>query len=155
DYDDEAYRRFAEYEIIPRLGLEPVLDGLSISPRDAGEFLEHVHPWAILRLLAQNPANLELPVVWRFADIVDGGWKKRENIHSDLPTERQFLLVTEGNSDTNILKRAFGLLRPQVSDFFGFIDMENGYPFTGTGNLGNFCRGLVKIGVLNNILVIY
>src|SRR5262249_1473563 len=68
---------------------------------------------------------------------------------------RQFLLVTEGNSDTNILKRAFGLLRPQVSDFFGFIDMENGYPFTGTGNLGNFCRGLVKIGVLNNILVIY
>lgn len=33
--------------------------------------------------------------------------------------------------------------------------MEHGYPFSGTGSLNNFCSGLVKIGALNNIVIIY
>ncbi len=32
--------------------------------------------------------------------------------------------------------------------------MEKNYPFTGTGNLKNFVKGLSKINILNNILVI-
>lgn len=32
--------------------------------------------------------------------------------------------------------------------------MEKNYPFTGTGNLKNFIKGLAKINILNNILVI-
>ena len=39
--------------------------------------------------------------------------------------------------------------------FFNFIDMQDNYPFTGTGNLYNFCCGLMKIGVLNQIIVIF
>jgi hypothetical protein len=33
--------------------------------------------------------------------------------------------------------------------------MKEGYPFTGTGNLHKFRQGLVSIGVLNRVLIIY
>ena len=33
--------------------------------------------------------------------------------------------------------------------------MEEGYPFTGTGNLYRFCQGLVSIEIENNIVVVY
>ena len=44
---------------------------------------------------------------------------------------------------------------PEIADFFDFVDMKENYPFTGTGNLYNFCMGLCRINVLNNIMVIF
>ena len=120
-----------------------------------GEVLENLHPWAILRLLAENPENLDIPVVWFFHDVVEGGWVNTEDIVKPVSQECKFILVTEGSSDTHILKKAISTLQPKISDFFTFIDMEEGYPFTGIGNLHNFCQGLAKIGVINNILAIY
>jgi hypothetical protein len=46
-------------------------------------------------------------------------------------------------------------VNPEISDFFDFIDMAENYPLTGVGNLHNFYQGLLKIGVLNNMLFIY
>jgi hypothetical protein len=33
--------------------------------------------------------------------------------------------------------------------------MNEGYPFTGTGNLFNFTRGLISIAVQNNVIILY
>jgi len=33
--------------------------------------------------------------------------------------------------------------------------MDEGYPFSGTGNLYNFTRGLISIAVQNNIIILY
>jgi hypothetical protein len=103
--------------------------------------MENLHPWSILRLLAERPENLELQVTWYFSEIV-GEWEERRSFSASLPEDTRFLLVTEGSSDANILRKAFGLLRPALSDFFYFVDMQEGYPFTRTGNLANFCKGL-------------
>jgi hypothetical protein len=65
------------------------------------------------------------------------------------------LLVTEGSSDAAILRKAFALLRPHIADFFDFVDMEEGYPFSGTGNVYRFIQGLISIRVLNSVIVIY
>ena len=54
-----------------------------------------------------------------------------------------------------MIHHALGLLKPDVADFFYFVDMEEGYPFTGTGNLYRFCQGLVSIGIENNVVVVY
>src|SRR5258708_18801920 len=119
------------------------------------ETLANVDANVALRLLSLNPANAELPVIWQFMDVLEGGWVKRDEIFRPLPQSDRFLIVTEGSSDAKILFHALRLLRPAIADFFYFIDMEEGYPFTGTGNLLNFCRGLAKIGILNKILVLY
>ncbi len=46
-------------------------------------------------------------------------------------------------------------MRPHISDFFRFVDMEEGYPFAGTGNLYRFTQGLAGIGILNNTVLLY
>ena len=62
------------------------------------------------------------------------------------------MIATEGSSDAHILKHAFSLLRPKIADFFRFIDMSDGYQFTGAGNLVKFASGLAKIDVHNQIV---
>ena len=36
-----------------------------------------------------------------------------------------------------------------------FIETKDNYPFTGTSQLLNFCCGLIKIGILNNVIVLF
>ncbi|HEM9292648.1 HEPN/Toprim-associated domain-containing protein [Streptococcus agalactiae] len=76
-----------------------------------------------------------------------------ENLDPYITLEK-ILIVTEGSSDTDIIKKSINRLYSDIADFFDFIDMEQNYPFTGTGNLKNFVKGLSKINILNKILVI-
>lgn len=115
----------------------------------------YLHPWAVLRLLAENPNNLDEDVVWRVMDLVEGGYSDASEFVPCLPRSRRFLIVTEGTSDAKVLKHAFALLMPQIADFFCFVDMGKGYPFSGTGNLFRFSQGLASIGILNRVVVVY
>ncbi len=47
------------------------------------------------------------------------------------------------------------MLFPDIADFFHFVDMEEHYPFTGTGNLYKFCQGLSRIKIQNQVLVLF
>ncbi len=42
-----------------------------------------------------------------------------------------------------------------MADFFDYVDMQEGYPFSGTGNLFRFVQGLISIAVQNNVIVVY
>jgi hypothetical protein len=128
---------------------------LSELGRDVGTFFENLDPYVQLRLLMENPRNLNIELVWHFHDVVENGWASEDEVFSGLLRSDHFLLVTEGSSDAFIIRRAFELLRPRVTDFFRFVDMEEGYPFSGSGNLHRFCQGLSSIDVLNKILVVY
>ena len=123
--------------------------------RDAGTFFENLDPYITLRLLAMNPANASRLVQWRYADVVEGGWTEREEIVKPLADESKILIVTEGSSDTFILERTLRSLYPDIADFFHFVDMEEHYPFTGTGNLFRFCQGLAGIRIMNKVLVLF
>ena len=118
------------------------------------EFLENLSPYITLRILSENKNNLDLDLIWRVSDIVENGWILEKDIIPQLTTKDKILVVTEGSSDTDIIQKCINLLYNDISDFFEFIDMEHNYPFTGTGNLKNFIKGLSKISILNNILVI-
>lgn len=122
--------------------------------RDAGAFFENLDPYVTLRLLASNPANLERLLIWRYADVVENGWVKEDDVYQGVDVGQKYLIVTEGSSDALILKKALPFVASDVADFFDFVDMSENYPFTGTGNLVRFCQGLVKIKIQNRILVI-
>ncbi|MEE4208299.1 MAG: hypothetical protein V2I43_03415, partial [Parvularcula sp.] len=62
------------------------------------------------------------------------------------------LIATEGASDARIIKRALEILRPDVADFFNFVDMDERHHFWGTGNLVKFAEGLLRIDVQNKVL---
>jgi len=122
---------------------------------DLERFFEYLDPYISLRLLAENPMNANRMLQWRYADVVAGGWVEREEILKPLDDSLRVLVVTEGSSDSFILERAIKILRPDIADFFYFVDMEEHYPFTGTGNLFKFCQGLSKIRIQNNVLVVF
>jgi hypothetical protein len=54
-----------------------------------------------------------------------------------------------------VIRKALQALCPEIDDFFDFIDMEEHYPFTGTGNLLRFCQGLARIRIQNQVLVLF
>lgn len=152
EFGTEVLERIAEQ--FKDYNLEPPTDETR-AKLTVGAFFESLSPYAILRLLAENPANRSREVTWSFADVLEGGWIDRSEIVQGLGAQRKFLVVTEGSSDAAILRHALELLRPDVADFFYFVDMEEGYPFTGTGNLHRFCQGLVGIGIENRVLIVY
>jgi hypothetical protein len=112
-------------------------------------------PFTVLQVLAQAPKNLNLPVVWH--PYAEDFWEYPlpDDFEIELARQDRFLIVTEGSSDSAVIRKALTLIRPKVLDFFDFIDMAENYPLTGVGNLHNFYQGLLKIGVLNNMLFIY
>ena len=122
---------------------------------DLEVLLEGLSPYAKLRLLAENSENLDLPIIWPFGELVENGWAERDEFLAGLDQQQKFLVVTEGSSDSKIIHKARSLLKPEYVDFFKFIDMEDGYPFSGTGNLYRFCQGLVSIGILNQVVILY
>lgn len=149
DYDLGEYVRKCVIQEIKELSTFPCYNAY-----DIGYFLENLDPYITLRVLSENKNNHNLDVIWRFEDVVENGWILEEDIISKLTTQEKILIVTEGSSDTDIIKKCIKLLYSDISDFFDFIDMEQNYPFTGTGNLKNFVKGLSKINILNKILVI-
>ena len=123
--------------------------------RKSGEFYENLPPRLLVRVLCENPTAKDLPLQWYMADHVQNGWSKEEDLSPKLEDKDKILIVTEGKSDTFILQTSINKLFPAISDFFYFIDMEENYPFTGTGNLYNFASGLTKIKIQNKTIIVF
>lgn len=121
---------------------------------DLTSLLERLNAEDMLRVLAERPENLDLMVVWDFMDIVESGYFERKDFTVGSGGQ-SFLLVTEGTSDTDIIRHAFDILRPDIKDFFRYVDMESNYPFGGHGNLLNFMKGLNSIQKTDGVLAIF
>lgn len=119
------------------------------------EFLEILHPYSALRLLGELEENKDLPVVWQYGPIVEAGWATEQEFVSNAKRTETFLIATEGSSDVHILKHALKLLRPEIADFFRFIDVSESHPFSGTGSLVKFAEGLAKIDVHNQVVFLF
>ena len=121
-----------------------------------GELVNILHPYSVMRLLADEGTNDQSTVVWQYGPLVEaGGWATEDEFLSCAKRTETFLIVTEGSSDVHILQHALNILRPDIADFFRFIDVSESHPFSGTGNLVRFAEGLVKIDVQNQIIFLF
>lgn len=160
DYDEKYGRQHGLFAQEPSIEQLPVGD----FDRDRGGYSERshfgnligfLHPYSILRVLAENPANLDLEVVWDYGNFVHAGWAQNSDFVPGARRTQTYLIATEGKSDIHILKRAIALLRPEIQDFFRFIDVEDRHPFSGTSSLAKFAEGLVKIDVHNRVVFLF
>lgn len=120
-----------------------------------GGLVDILHPYSVLRLLAEAKANEDAPVVWQYGPLVQAGWATEREFVPHARRTETFLIATEGSSDVHILKHALALLRPGIADFFRFIDVSESHPFSGTGNLVKFAEGLAKIDVQNQVVFVF
>jgi hypothetical protein len=119
------------------------------------DLLGFLHPYSVLRLLAEEATNADAPVVWQYGPLVQAGWASEKEFAPHARRTETFLIATEGSSDVYILRHALALLRPGIADFFRFIDVSESHPFAGTGNLVKFAEGLAKIDVQNQIVFLF
>jgi len=125
---------------------------------ERGFFIDLVnilHPYSTLRLLAEVEANQSVAVEWQYGPLVQAGWAIEGDFLPQARRTETFLIATEGSSDVHILKHALDLLKPDIMDFFRFIDVSESHPFSGTGNLVKFAEGLAKIDVQNQVLFVF
>lgn len=120
-----------------------------------GEFFENLDPLITIRVLAENPKNHTRKIIWRFHDVLENGWIKKDDVLKEPKESQKYLLVTEGTSDLFIIQKSLELLHPEIIDFFHFIDMQDNYPFTGCSNLYKFLLGLSKVRPINKIIAIF
>ena len=154
-FEDHSPGYFAARSILGDPEFTKTSKNLESLDRFDGLFFENLGPYVTLRLLAENPANLDLEVQWHFADLVEDGLEEESSFYEGLSELDRYLIVTEGSTDGAIIRKAMELLRPDIVDFFDFVDMSENYPFTGAGNLFRFCQGLAQIKVQNKVLVIF
>lgn len=157
DYGEggEDFGKFFRREIFPRLDFSSVTEDPYYVEFEVSYAMENLSPYTVIQLLGENPSAADLPVQWAFSDIEEAGWAKRSEFVKILDSSNRFLIVTEGSSDALIIKHALKVLKPHIQDFFDFVDMEEGYPFSGVGNLVNFVKGLISISVQNNIVILF
>ncbi|WP_442499155.1 HEPN/Toprim-associated domain-containing protein [Methylobacter sp. sgz302048] len=110
---------------------------------------------SMLQVFSLNPANSEVEVTWEFGPIVHAGWVQREAFRPGARQRQKVLIATEGASDARIIRRSLDVLRPDVADFFNFVDVDERHHFWGTGNLVKFAEGLLRIEVLNQVLFVF
>lgn len=120
-----------------------------------GSLIDFLRPCSILRLLAENAKNKEADVIWQYGPLVEGGYAQETEFMPCAKRTQTFLVATEGSSDAYILKHAISILRPGIEDFFRFIDVKEGHPFSGAGNLVKFAEGLAKIDVHNQVVFLF
>ena len=157
DDEERVKGRFAkDSALLKRIPRDIDYDDLAWSERSYfGSQVNILHPYLMLRLLARNTENLETPVVWQYGPLVENGWAIESEFNPSARRNNTFLIATEGSSDVHILKKAFSLLRPEIADFFRFIDVSESHPFSGTGSLAKFAEGLAKIDVQNNTVFVF
>ncbi|MCA1197309.1 hypothetical protein K9B35_04970 [Sphingomonas sp. R647] len=108
--------------------------------------------YSMLQVLGADGRNADAELVWLYGTLVDNGWEEEASFVAGAPRHKRVLVATEGASDARIVRRGLDALRPDIADFFRFIDVNESHPFWGTGSLVKFAEGLVRIDVQNQIL---
>src|SRR6185369_10421603 len=67
----------------------------------------------------------------------------------------KILVLTEGSSDTRILRETLDVLFPHVKEFLSFLDYDQFAVAGGAGNLLNLLRGFAGAGVSNRVLALF
>ena len=156
DNEKRIRGRFADQALASRIPNYEPYDIQAYSERSYfGELVNVLHPYSVMRLLADGSGNDNAGVVWQYGPLVDAGWATEGEFVSGAKRRETFLIATEGSSDVHILKHALELLHPGIADFFRFIDVKESHPFSGTGNLVKFAAGLAKIDVHNQIVFLF
>ena len=112
-------------------------------------------------LLSADPQD---SVVLDNSDMVNAGYfapedriveEARLSIAAEARAVEKLLVLTEGSSDSRILKGTLDILYPHLKEFVSFLDHGQFAVAGGTGNLMNLLRGLADAGVSNRVVAVF
>ena len=116
----------------------------------------------ILRLAVE--ACPEDDLVYDLTELITGGYydsaddvvaDAEDLLSADFALSRRVVVLTEGATDKWILERSLRLLRPDLYDFFTFMDFEGARVAGGAGALASMVKAFVASGILNRVVAVF
>lgn len=101
---------------------------------------------------------------YELTEIVHAGYYREDDPIADLacqaligehPRNGKIIILTEGKTDSEILRRSLVLLYPHLADFFSFFDFERSNLQGGTGSLATSVKSFAGAGIINRTLAIF
>jgi HEPN/Toprim N-terminal domain 1 len=108
----------------------------------------------VLRCLVERYPPQTL-VTLDLTDLLDNGFISEEPDPERFQGRTKTLIVTEGKSDSRLLRRAIDILFHEYRDFFSFIDYETANARGGTAELVQFVKMLTGCGIKNRMVVLF
>lgn len=96
-------------------------------------------------------------------DLASGGWldwtddlvpRAIENLQRETSANGKIIVLTEGRTDVEIVRAALDALRPDVSNYFTFLDFVGFKNPGGTDRVVSLAKGLAAAGVMNRVVVV-
>lgn len=85
-------------------------------------------------------------------DLVEHGVALSANEYS---SKAKTIILTEGFTDSWILKESLKLLYPHLADYYSFMEFDNAKVGGGVGSLANMVKAFAGAGVVNNIIALF
>lgn len=96
-------------------------------------------------------------------DLVSGGYYNEidkvseialEELKGDYPTNSRIILLTEGPTDSEVLRASIKLLYPHLSDYYSFMDLAVQAP-GGAGSLVHVVKSFAGAGIENRTIALF
>ena len=103
-------------------------------------------------------------IVLDLSDLVFGGWiDETDNLvvqtealfNGEFLLTQRVIVLTEGDTDRQILERSLNLLYPHLADYFHFFDFTGKKVGGGAGELANLVRAFAAADVRHRILALF
>ena len=120
--------------------------------------------FGIFARLAVEAVSPDEQLIYDLTSLVDGGWiqegdelitEAESQIYADLQLAQKVIVVTEGDTDREVLERSLRLLYPHLADYFHFFDFSLRKLGGGAGELANLVRAFAAAGVRHRILALF
>ena len=119
--------------------------------------------FGIFARLAVEAVSPEEQLVYDLSHLVGGGWVQEDEpiteaesqMYADFQLAEKVIVVTEGDTDKEVLDRSLRLLYPHLADYFHFFDFSLRKLGGGAGELANLVRAFAAAGVRHRILALF
>ena len=120
--------------------------------------------FGIFARLAVEAVSPDEQLVYDLTSLVDGGWvqegdefitEAENQIYADLRLSQKVIVVTEGDTDREVLERSLRLLYPHLAGYFHFFDFSLRKLGGGTGQFANLVRAFATAGLRHRILALF
>jgi len=113
---------------------------------------------------ALEASNIDAVLFLDLTDVVDSGYYSiedrvsemaRAELSSDYPTNSRIVVLTEGSSDSRVLKATLELLFPHLAEYYSFMDFHAPNAPGGAGQLVNTIKSFAGAGISNRVIAVF
>ena len=103
-------------------------------------------------------------VIYDVTQLVNGGYYDpddrictiaKESLIKDYPRNEKIVVLTEGSTDARILQASLGLLHPELSDYYSFMDFASSRAAGGAGTLVQTVKAFSGSGIANRVVALF